>query len=171
MLLIRSGLTYLNLIFCGPEWTEEKLHSQESYGYIHPPLYVQSLQVTTDQHQRAVVVRGIRKFIMARGICLVVNFTQDSRHALWAALMAHAGRLNSLLELSWPDAEKVHEEMYNMVDTLMIHAVDQKWFSDFAKIERTEEMVTSQEIRAVSRGGLFCTFCNTSNKKFISPLP
>jgi hypothetical protein len=24
-MLIRSDLTYLNLIFCGPEWTEEKI--------------------------------------------------------------------------------------------------------------------------------------------------
>ncbi len=71
--------------------------------------------------------------------------------------------LNSLLEPSWPNAEKVHEELYNMVDTLVIHAVDQKWFSAFGKIGKTEEMVTSQEIYAVSRGGLFCNFCNTSN--------
>jgi hypothetical protein len=46
--LIRSDLTYLNLIFYGPEWTEEKWHSQGSSGYIHPPLYVQSFQVTMD---------------------------------------------------------------------------------------------------------------------------
>jgi hypothetical protein len=64
--------------------------------------------------------------------------------------MAHAERLISLLKLSWPNAEKVHEEMYDMVDMLMIHAVDQKWFSAFAKIGRMEEMVTSQEIRVVS---------------------
>jgi hypothetical protein len=41
----------------------------------------------------------------------------------------------------------------------MIHAVDQKWFSAFARIGGTEEMVTSQEIRAVSWGGSFCNFC------------
>jgi hypothetical protein len=36
-MLIRSNLTFLNLIFCGPEWTEEKWHSQGSYGTsIHP---------------------------------------------------------------------------------------------------------------------------------------
>ncbi len=56
------------------------------------------------------------------------------------------------------NAEKVHEEMYDMVATLMIHAVDQKWFSVFAKIGRMEEMVTSQEIRAVSWGGSFYNF-------------
>ncbi len=96
------------------------------------------------------VVRGIRKFITARGQHVVVNFTQDSLDALCVALMAHAERLNSLLKLSWPNAEKVHKEMYNMVDTLMIHVVDQKWFSAFAKIGRMEEMVTTQEIHAVS---------------------
>jgi hypothetical protein len=61
------------------------------------------------------------------------------------------------------NAEKVHEEIYNMVDTLMIHAVEQKWFSTFAKIGRMEEMVTSQEICVVSWGGLFCNSCNISN--------
>jgi hypothetical protein len=38
--LIRSNLTYLNLIFCGPEWAEEKWYSQGSYGYIYPPLFM-----------------------------------------------------------------------------------------------------------------------------------
>ncbi len=46
--------------------------------------------------------------------------------------------------------EQVQEEMYNQVDTLMIHGVDQKWFSTFALIEGAEVMVTTQEIRAVS---------------------
>jgi hypothetical protein len=61
-----------------------------------------------------------------------------------------AGRLNSLLKPSWPDAEKVQEEMYNLVNTLVIYGVDQKWFSAFALIEGAEEMVTTQEICAVS---------------------
>ncbi len=82
--------------------------------------------------------------------CIVVKFTRRNLGALCAALMAHVGRLNSLLEPLWPDAEKVQEEMYNLVDTLMIHGVDQKWFSAFALIEGAEEMVTTQEICAVS---------------------
>jgi hypothetical protein len=44
----RSDLTYLNLIFCGPERTEENWQSQGRCGYIHPPLSVQSLQVNMD---------------------------------------------------------------------------------------------------------------------------
>jgi hypothetical protein len=100
---------------------------------------------------------------MARGQCILVKFTWKSLGALCVALMVHAERLNSLLKPSSPDAGKVHEEMYNMVDTLMIHAVSQKWYSTFAKIGRTEEMVTSQEIRAVSWGSLFCNFFDTSN--------
>ncbi len=74
---------------------------------------------------------------------VVVRFTWRSLGALRVALMAHAGRLNSLLKPSWPDAEKVQEEMYNLVDTLVIHGVDQKWFSTFALIEEVEEMVTT----------------------------
>jgi hypothetical protein len=88
--------------------------------------------------------------------CIVVKITRESLGALCAALMAHAGRLNSLLESLWPDAEKVQEEMYNLVDTLVIHGVDQKWFSAFALIEGSEEMVTTQETRAVSWGSFFC---------------
>ncbi len=92
---------------------------------------------------------------MARG-CVVVKFTRKSLGALRAALMAHAEMLNSLLKPSWPDAETVQEEIYDMVDTLMVHMVDQKWFSAFNKIGETEEMVTSHEIRAGSWSSLFC---------------
>ncbi len=100
---------------------------------------------------------------MARGQRVVVKFSQDSLDALCMALLVHAERLNSLLKPSWPNAEKVHEEMYDMMDMLMIHALDQKWFSAFAKIGIMEEMVMSQEICAVSWGDLFCNFYNTSN--------
>ncbi len=95
----------------------------------------------------------LHKFTMPR---LVVKFTWRSLGVLCAALMAHAGRFNSLLEPAWPDAEQVHEEMYALVNTLLIHGVDQKWFSAFALIDGAEEMVTTQETRAVSWGSLFC---------------
>ena len=88
--------------------------------------------------------------------CIVVKFTRETLAALRAALMDHAERLNSLLEPSWPDAEEVHEEMYALVDTLMVHGVDQKWFSGFPLIKGAEEMVTTQEICAVSWCSLFC---------------
>jgi hypothetical protein len=87
--------------------------------------------------------------------CIVVAFTHESLAALCAALIDHAERLNSLIEPSWPNVEEVHEEMYALVDTLLIHGVDQKWFSTFALIEGAEEMVTTQEIRAVTWGCLF----------------
>jgi hypothetical protein len=82
--------------------------------------------------------------------CIVVKFTRESLAALRAALMEHVERLKSLLEPSWPDVEKVQEEMYALVDTLVNHGVGQKWFSAFALIEGAEEMVTTQETRAVS---------------------
>jgi hypothetical protein len=87
---------------------------------------------------------------------IVVEFDRRSLGALCAALMAHAERVNSLLKLSWPNAEEVHEEMYALVDTLMVHGVDQKWFSAFALIKGVEEMVTTREICVVSRCSLFC---------------
>jgi hypothetical protein len=52
--------------------------------------------------------------------------------------------------------EQVQVEMYNLVDTFMIHGVDQKWFSTFALVEGAEVMVTTQEIRAVTWGSLLC---------------
>jgi hypothetical protein len=88
--------------------------------------------------------------------CVVVRFTRRSLGELCAALMAHAGSLNSLLEPSWPDAEQMQVEMYNLVDTLVIHGVDQTWFSTFALVEGAEVMVTTPEIRAVSWSSLFC---------------
>jgi hypothetical protein len=93
------------------------------------------------------------KFTMPR---VVVRFTRQSLGELCAALMAHAGRLNSLLELSWPNMEQVQVEMYNLVDTLLIHGLDQKWFSTFALVNGAEVMVTTPEIRAVSWSSLFC---------------
>jgi hypothetical protein len=66
--------------------------------------------------------------------------------------MEHAERLKSLLEPSRPDAEKVQEEMYALVDTLVNHGVDQKWFSTFTLIEGAEEIVTTQVTHAVSLG-------------------
>jgi hypothetical protein len=93
----------------------------------------------------------LHKFTMPAS-CIVVKFTRESLAALHAALMEHAERLKSLLQPSWPNAEEVHEEMYALVDTLMAHGVDQKWFSAFALIEGVEDMVTTQETRAVSLG-------------------
>jgi hypothetical protein len=83
---------------------------------------------------------------------VVVRFTWASLAKLCTALMEHAGRLNSLLEPSWPNGEAVHEQMYALVDTLIQHGVDQRWFSAFALIEGAEVMVTTPEIRAVSLG-------------------
>ncbi len=61
--------------------------------------------------------------------CIVVKFTCESLAALRAALMEHAERLKSLLEPSLNDTKKMQEEMYALVDTLVNHGVDQKWFS------------------------------------------
>ena len=54
----------------------------------------------------------------------MVKFTREYLGALRAALVAHAERFHSILEPSCPNTEKVQEEMYDMVDTLMVHAVD-----------------------------------------------
>jgi hypothetical protein len=126
-MLIRSNLTYLPLDLL---WSQtDKRRNGNHKGFVDTSYY------------------PLHKFTMP---CIVVKFTRRSLGVLRAALMAHTGRLNSLLKPSWPDAEKVQEEMHNLVDTLVIHGVDQKWFSTFALIEGAEEMVTTQEICAVS---------------------
>jgi hypothetical protein len=56
--------------------------------------------------------------------CIVVKFDWRSLGVLCAALMVHVERLNNLLQPSWPDAEKVQDKMYELVDTLMVHGVD-----------------------------------------------
>jgi hypothetical protein len=88
--------------------------------------------------------------------CVVVRFTWQFLGELYVALMALAGRHNSLLEQSWPDAKQVQVEMYDLVDTHLIHGVDQKWFSTFTLVEGVEVMVTTPEVRAVSWSSLFC---------------
>ncbi len=128
-MLIRSNLTCspLNLL-----WSQtDKRRNDNHKGF-----------VDTSYHP-------LHKFTMP-AFCIVVTFTHESLAALCAALIDHAKRLNSLLKPSWPDAEEAHEEMYALVDTLSIHGVDQKWFSAFALIEGAEEILTTQEIRAVS---------------------
>jgi hypothetical protein len=86
--------------------------------------------------------------------CIVVKFDCESLAALCTALMKHAERLNSLLKPSLPNAKEVHDEMYALMGTLEEYGVDQKWFSAFARIGKKEEMMTSQEIRAVSWSSL-----------------
>jgi hypothetical protein len=125
--LIRSDLTYLLLDLL---WSQmDKRRNGNHKGFVDTSYY------------------HLHKFTMP---CIVVKFTWRSLGALRAALMAYAGRLNSSLKPSWPNTEKVQEEMYNLVDTLVIHGVDQKWLSAFTLIEGAEEMVTTQEISALS---------------------
>ena len=132
-MLIKGNLTYLPLDLLWSRMDKRRNSNHEGF-------------VDTSYHPS-------HKFTMP---LVVVKFTRQSLGELRAALMAHAGRLNSLLELSWPDAEQVQVEMYNLVDTLLIHGLDQKWFSFFALVEGAEVMVTTPEIRAVSWSSLFC---------------
>ncbi len=131
-MLIRNGLTYLPLDLLWSRMDNRRNGNHKGF-------------VDTSYHP-------LHNFTMPVVSCIVVKFTCESLAALCAALMEHAERLKSLLEPSWPDLEEVHEEMYALVNTLMAHGVDQKWFSAFALIEGAEEMVTTQETRAVSLG-------------------
>ncbi len=133
MTLIRSNLTYLPLDLLWSRTYKRRNGNLKEF-------------VDTSYH-------SLHKFTMP---CVAVKFTWQSLGELCAALMAHTGRLNSLLEPSWPNAEEVQVEMYSLVDTLLIHGVDQKWFSTFTLVEGAEVMVTTPEIHAVSWSSLFC---------------
>jgi hypothetical protein len=86
---------------------------------------------------------------------VVVRFSQDSLAILCAAILRHAKGLQALLRPSWPDAREIQDEMYHLVDTLMLNGVDQKWFSGYALVEGAVLMLTTPEIRAVGLGFLF----------------
>ncbi len=81
---------------------------------------------------------------------MVVRLSRESLGALCAAILEHAGRLETLLRPSWPDVEEIGNEMYGLVDTLMAAGVDQKWFSGYAVVEGEEVMLTTPGICAVS---------------------
>ncbi len=87
--------------------------------------------------------------------CVVVRFSPDSLAILCAAILGHEERLQALLRLSWPDAGEIQDEMYRLVDTLILNGVDQKWFSGYALVEGAELMLTTPEIYAVGLGFLF----------------
>ncbi len=101
------------------------------------------------------IYRGEINLCIMSTSCVVVRFSQDSLVILRAAILGHAERLQALLRPSWPNAGKIQDEMYHLVDTLMLNGVDQKWFSGYALVEGAELMLTTPEIRAVGLGFLF----------------
>jgi hypothetical protein len=105
--LTRSNLTYFDLIFCGPEQTEEKWQSQGICGYIHPPSSPQSLRVTMDRHQRVVVVPGSRKILNR----LCKNIMQSSQQLLDALGNQgwNAAAIEGQLELMSSMIKECHE--------------------------------------------------------------
>ena len=86
---------------------------------------------------------------------VVVRMSREGLGTLRAAILKHAGNLESLLRPSWPDAGKIQGKMYRLVDTLMSAGVDQKWFSTYILVEGAKVMLTAPEIRAVGLGFLF----------------
>jgi hypothetical protein len=90
--------------------------------------------------------------------CLL-QFSRECLAILRAALLERAERLQDLLRPSWPNTGEIQEEMYCLVDTLILSGLDQKWFSAYTLVEGAEVILTTLEIRAVSLG--FClSACN-----------
>jgi hypothetical protein len=82
--------------------------------------------------------------------CAVVKMSREGLGALCAAILERAGRLESLLRPSWPNAEEIGNEMYHLVDILVRAGVDQKWFSGYVVVEGEEVVLTTPGIRVVS---------------------
>ncbi len=138
---IRSDLTIFNLIFCGPERTEEKWQSQGICGYIHSPSSQQSLRVTMDQHQQVVVVYGSRQ-ILNRLCKDIMQSPQQLLDALgsqgWNAV-AIKGQLKLMSSMI-----KEHHEHFKGV-----------WISGFVRMGQGGplEMITTCKVCRVSNGG------------------
>jgi hypothetical protein len=99
---------------------------------------------------------------------VVVRMSRLGLGTLRAALLKHAGNLESLLRPSWPDAEEIGNEMYHLVDILMHSGVDQKWFSGYAVVEGEEVMLTTPGVRAVSFNFCMISCDNVLNKNNFS---
>jgi hypothetical protein len=100
----------------------------------------------------------------------LLRFSRERLAILCAALLEHAERLQDLLRPSWPDAGEI-QEMYRMVDTLMLSGLDQKWFSTYILVEGAEEMLMTMKICEVSLGFLFELFDDIWLMEFLpSPL-
>ncbi len=56
--------------------------------------------------------------------CVVVRMSREGLGTLCAAILKHAGNIESLLRPSWPDAKEIGNEMYHLVDILMRSGVD-----------------------------------------------
>jgi hypothetical protein len=101
----------------------------------------------------------------------VLRLSRECLAILCAAILEHAERLQDLLRLSWPDAGEIQEEMYCLVDTLMLSGLDQKWFSAYILVEGVEVMLMTTKICEVSLGFLFELFDDVWLMEFLpSPL-
>jgi hypothetical protein len=94
------------------------------------------------------------------GLGYLDSIVTSEKGKLVSTTLVHAERLQDLLRPSWPNAGEIQDKMYSLVDTLMFHGVDQKWFSSYALVEGAEVMLTTTEIHAVSLGFCLsaCTF-------------
>jgi hypothetical protein len=99
---------------------------------------------------------------------VVVRMSREGLGTLRAAILEHAGNLESLLRPSWPNTEEIGNEMYHLVDILMRSGVDQKWFSGYAVVEGEEVMLMTLGICAVSFNFCMIPCNNVLNKNNFS---
>jgi hypothetical protein len=125
-----------------PERTEENWQSQGSCGYIHPPLSMQSLQVTIDQCPRVVVVCGSGRIL--NKVCKdIMQFFQLLLDALSNQGQWNPAAIESQLILMSSMIKEYHA------------CFDGIWFSRFVRMGQGGplEMITTHEVCAVSNRG------------------
>ncbi len=66
-----------------------------------------------------------------------------------SGLIEKGGRLAAVIAPDYPDAERVCEEICNVLDTVETYEVVGKWVASVTS-RSNEEFVTTQEIRSVS---------------------
>ncbi len=64
-------------------------------------------------------------------------------------LIKKGGRLAAVIASDYPDAERVREEICNVLDTVKTYEVVRKWVTSVTS-RSNEEFVTTQEIRSVN---------------------
>ncbi len=131
-------MTIFNLIFCGPERTEEKWDL-----WIHPSTLVPAKFTSTmDQHQQVVVVHGSRH---------ILNRLRED------IMQSSQGLLDALGSQGW-NAAAIKGQLKIMSSMIVEHHEHFTgiWFSGFVRMGQGGplEMITTLKVRTVSSWGV-----------------
>jgi hypothetical protein len=139
-MLIKSDHTYLNLIFCGPEWINKKM-ALAGELWLHATTHIHAeFVVHMDQCQRVVVVHGSGRIL----------------NSIWEEIMEDSQRLLDALGNQGWNTRAIKDVVDQMSDMVEEYHESFKgiWFSGFVQVgqEGPLEMITTCAVRAVNYG-------------------